>query len=208
MIKFVYFDIGGVVILDFSETDEFIKMRRAMGVTPEKDALFDEIWQHTRNRINIDVDVDTLQPVFEKELGITLPKSYSMLSDFVRRFKVNSSIWPVMNEIHRKCKVGLLTNMYPRMLGEIQRSGIFPKDHWDAIVDSSVVGYQKPQREIFEIAQKSAFVSAEEILFIDNQAKNTEAASKLGWNAFLYDTKDPKQASADLLNFFNSLQTS
>ena len=63
-IKFVYFDVGGVALLDFSGTDKWKQMKKAIGVTEESDSVFDAIWKKHRSRICIDCDVDTVQSQF------------------------------------------------------------------------------------------------------------------------------------------------
>ena len=124
-----------------------------------------------------------------------------MLSDFVNRFESNPSIWPVIEEIKKTCQVGLLTNAYPRMLTEIQRRGILSPIAWDVIIDSSVVGFQKPDRQIFEIAQEKAKINLKEILFVENSPEHVRAAQIFGWQTFLYDSLHPHQSSQKLLNY-------
>jgi putative hydrolase of the HAD superfamily len=84
--------------------------------------------------------------------------------------------------------MGLLTNVYPRMLDEVKKRKILPPIQWDVVVDSSVVGYQKPDPKIFEIAQKMAGVDKSNILFVENSIENIDAAKVLGWNTFHYDS--------------------
>ncbi|MBI5613876.1 hypothetical protein HY947_03040, partial [Candidatus Gottesmanbacteria bacterium] len=70
------------------------------------------------------------------------------LDEFVNRFEKNQSIWPVLESIHKTYRMGLLTNVYPRMLDEIKNRDILPPIQWDVVVDSSIVGYQKPNPKI------------------------------------------------------------
>ncbi len=128
MISFVYFDVGGTVIKDFSGTDKL---------------------EH------------------EPEISCgRYPIEPSLVSEFVNRFEKNESIWPVINELKKHCRVGLLTNMYPGMLALIKQKGLLPRIDWEIIVDSSEVGFCKPNKEIYEIARQKTGVPAEEILFI------------------------------------------
>ena len=41
MISFVYFDVGGVAIKDFSGSDKWTELKKEVGVTPENDAEFE-----------------------------------------------------------------------------------------------------------------------------------------------------------------------
>ena len=194
-ISYVYFDVGGVALFDFSGTSKWLEMRRDLGVTPEQDDVFDAVWKKYRNHICVDQDVDNLIPEFEKELNIKFPDNYSMLNDFVDRFERNLSISPVITAVKKKYKVGLLTNMYPRMLSAITEKGLLPNIAWDAVIDSSIVGAQKPEDQIFKIAEKTANVSSSEIFFIDNSEHNVVAAQEQGWQSVLYDPQDVEKSN-------------
>jgi HAD superfamily hydrolase (TIGR01549 family) len=197
-IKFVYFDVGGVSLLDFSETNKWVEMKRALGVSDVNGSEFDSIWKKYRQRICIDCDVDSIVPEFKEINGVTIPDSYSMLIDFVERFEPNPSIWPVIEAAKKRYKVGLLTNMYPRMLETIYSHQLLPDIEWDAIVDSSVVGYQKPQPEMYQKAEEMAGVEPHEIFFVDNSEEHLYEAAKQKWRTFLYDTKDPEESNKKL----------
>ena len=83
----------------------------------------------------------------------------------------------------------------------IKERELLPKVKWDAIVDSSVVGLRKPDEEIYERAEREAGVKGEEILFIDNMAKNLVMAEKRGWETFLYNSADYEQSNKELREF-------
>lgn len=78
--------------------------------------------------------------------------------------------------------------MYPGMLEAIRQKGLLPNIAWEVVVDSSEVGFCKPNSEIYELAQDRAGVKPEEILFVDNTRENIEAAKRLGWQAVLYES--------------------
>lgn len=200
--KFIFFDVGGVLILDFSNTNKWSQLKSDLGVTEETNEAFEAVWQKYRNRIDIDNDIDEIIPELQEETGLIFPKNYSMLDDFIARFEVNPYIWPVVRKAQEKYKVGMLTNMYPRMLGLIQKAGLMQDIKWDLIIDSSVVGVQKPNKEIFELAEQKTGLKLEEIMFVDNLLINTEAAEKQGWKTFLYDNQKPEKASEELMRFF------
>ncbi|MCC6711227.1 MAG: HAD family hydrolase [Candidatus Pacebacteria bacterium] len=197
--KFIYFDVGGVLLLDFSGTNKWIEMRRALGVTAEKDEVFDKLWGKYHQRICLDYPVDNFISELERKLGLVIHKNYSMLADFVNRFTLNTSIWPIVEKISQKYQVGLLTNMYLGMLALIQKQNLIPPISWDVVVDSSKVGYQKPDKEIFVLAKKLAGVKPAEILFIDNTAEHLEAAQKRGWQTLWYDTTKAEESNQQLI---------
>jgi len=182
MIKFTFFDVGGVVINDFSKGNKLEEMRDMLGIGNQ--------WLSIIN-------------FFSRRF----PTLYNMwLNNYVNRFQKNESIWPVISEINKTSKIGLLTNMHPKMLEKIKEFNLVPELNWDRVVDSSKVNLRKPNLEIYKYAEKVVGVSGEDILFIDNGFKNIEAAKKLGWKTFLYDPYNSFDSNIKLLKYINELQ--
>ncbi|MBU3924116.1 MAG: HAD family hydrolase [Nanoarchaeota archaeon] len=204
MTSFVYFDLGGVTIQDFSGNEKGNQLKIDLGLKGSQIKLFDQIYQQYAEKYNfsIDYDIDNLIPVLEKTLDITFPKNYSLLVDIVNRLESNPSIWPVIEKVAKNSHIGLLTNMFPRMLDLIKKRNIIPPVSWDVIVDSSVVGLQKPDPNIFVLATKLASVSTNEILFIDNSEEHIASAHDFGWKTFLYDSTNLKESSVKLSQLF------
>lgn|GEM_PF-3000770 len=80
------------MLIDFSGDEKWIKMKRDLGVTPEKDKKFDQIWEKYRPYICLDCDVDDIIDELALAVGISIPDDYSMLADFVSRFDKNPSV--------------------------------------------------------------------------------------------------------------------
>lgn len=205
MIKFVYFDVGGVMIKDFSASNKWKELQSTIGVTPENEERFLEIWMKYRNRICINYDVDDMISEFTTKVGLTFPKNFSFLQEFIDRFEKNELIWPVIGKIKKSVKIGLLTNMYPRMLSSIEKAFLLPSVRWDVVLDSSVVKLQKPNVKLFELAELKAGTTGKNILFIENQEKHVHAAKEFGWQAYHYDSSDYEKASKELEEYFTSL---
>ncbi|MFZ2026079.1 MAG: HAD-IA family hydrolase [Microgenomates group bacterium] len=208
MITFVYFDVGGVLIRDFSASSKWKELQKDIGVTQTNEAVFNEVWMSHRNRVCVDFDVDSMIDELNTKVGLTIPKGFSLLQGFVDRFEKNETIFNTVSEIQKQVRVGLLTNMYPRMLDMIQEKGILPPVPFDVVMDSSVVKLQKPDSQFFMKAQQEAGVKGEELLFIDNQEKHVNAAKQLGWQTFHYDSADYEGSSSRLLEFFDHVRTS
>lgn len=202
MISFVFFDVGGVALLDYSASNKWAEMKYDLGLRGNNLGIFDQIWKKHEYEYCIDFDVDRLIPIIEKECGIKLPKNYSMLQDFVDRFEANRSIWPVVEKIRKKYRIGLLTDQFPRMFDAIVKQKILPPVKWDVIIDSTKVGHQKPERQIFEIAEKRSHAKKSEILFIDNNPDNVAGAKDFGWQTFFYDSTDLVGSSQRLSELF------
>ncbi len=205
-IKFVYFDVGGVALLDFSGTNKWTDLKKELGVSPDKDKEFTDFWKKYESEICISRNLESLLPLIKSQFGSKLSKDYSFLVDgFVNRFEANPSIRPVIKEIQRHSEVGLLTNMYLHMFEAIKNIGILPDINWDVIIDSSKVGLQKPDPKIYKLAQKQANCHGKEILFVENSLMHIKAASKFGWRTFLYDPSHPQESSQKLLEYFSTL---
>jgi len=124
-----------------------------------------------------------------------------LIAYIVNRFEPNSKLWEIAKDLKRNYKLGLLTNMYPNMLNLIIKKKLIPDLKWDAIVDSSIVGFVKPQKEIYELATKEAESEPNRILFIENSEMHMKGAQAIGWNTFLYDPVDTVLSNKNLLNF-------
>ena len=205
MIKFVYFDVGGVVMRDFNKTNNWEKYKRAIGIKQEQDEKFDTYFDEKEWEVLRGLDIDTLIPEVNKKFGTSFSPGRSLLDDFVKLFARNPSIIPIIKEVRKTHPTGLLTNNYPGLLQKEFEIGLVPKG-WDVVVDSSAVGEAKPDKEIFELAEKMSGFTGEEILFIEDGERNVEAASKFGWNTFLYDPSDCEKSSQELLVYFRKLQ--
>jgi FMN phosphatase YigB (HAD superfamily) len=190
MISFVYFDVGGVVIDDFYGNNKWDKLKQELGVNATNQAAFEKIWSRYALELCIDRSVDTLLPILSKELDLHFSKDYSLLNGFVSRFYANPDISPVIKDLKHKTKVGLLTNMYPGMFAAIEQKGILPDIKWDVVIDSSIELLQKPDRKLFELAERKAGVPSDEVLFIDNSSEHIKAAKAFGWQTFLYDSSN------------------
>jgi FMN phosphatase YigB (HAD superfamily) len=197
-IKYIYFDVGSVLMLDFAETNKWEEMKQDLGFTENNGEIWERIWELHAKRVCVDFDVDQLIPILEQESTVSFPPGYSLLQDFVDRFTPNPSMWSVVEQAQQKYTLGLITDMYPRMLSVIQKHKLIPSANWHTIIDSSVVGMQKPDPRIYQLAQEKAGFSGMEIMFIDNLACNLVPARQLGWQTFLYDPTQPEQSSKQL----------
>jgi FMN phosphatase YigB (HAD superfamily) len=205
MISFVYFDVGGVVIKDISDQKSWDKMKKDMGIPKNKFDEFDEFWDKQDPKLNISKKADTLIPLIEKQFGVNFPKNYSIQKELLIRFKKNKSIWPIIKRVQKHCPTGLLTNMYPGMLDDIYSASLMPNIDWDVIVDSSIVGHQKPEEKMYAFSTKMVGVDKSEILFIDNSKTNVEAAKEFGWQTFLYNPVNTKDSNSKLLKLLGSM---
>ena len=204
MISFVYLDVGGVVIDDFSGNNKWQELQHELGIEASKAKDFKKLWKQYESELCIGRDVETLVPILAKELGLRLPKDYSLLTGLVSRFYANPGIWPIIERLKLQTPVGLLTNMYPRMFAAIEQAHILPDIQWDVVVDSSLERLQKPDRKLFELAEKKAAVPHHEILFVDNTLEHIQAAKAFGWQTLLYNASNHQAAVQELDEFLEA----
>ncbi len=204
MVSFVYFDLGGVVIQDFSGTNKWAELKKELGISPAKDGEFEAFWSRCEYEMRIGLSAETVIQRMRDKFNAKWPEGKLFLMEgFVNRFAANKSIWPVIKNIHRTCRIGLLTNMYTGMLDGIRNRNLLPDVNWDVIVDSTVVGLQKPDPRIFEFAEQKAREKGKDILFVENGKANVDAAMKFGWSTFLYDSNTPEESSKRLSLLFD-----
>lgn len=203
MSTFVYFDVGGVVVLDFSGNNKWAQLKKELGISADRNREFEVFWSKYEKEVNIGRDVETLIPLIKKKFNSKISDHYSFLIDgFVNRFDVNKTIWPVIDKIHKKCRIGLLTNMYPHMLEAIRDRGLLPEVTWDVVIDSSVCHILKPNPLIFKLGEQRARAKGKEIMFVENSPRHVNAAKNFGWQTFLYNSADPKASSNRLSKLF------
>ncbi|HQF36156.1 MAG TPA: HAD hydrolase-like protein, partial [Candidatus Dojkabacteria bacterium] len=173
-IRFIYFDVGGVVVLDFSKTNKWDEMLFDLGITKSVRPQFDELFDAHEKKICVGEPISVFVEEARTKLGIKFPENYDMTADFVNRFEKNHSVLKLLPQLKNNFKIGLLTGQYPDMLNMIFEKGLLPKNIWDVIIDSSKEGVTKPDPRIYELAEKQANVDPESILFVDNKAKSLE----------------------------------
>ena len=87
-------------------------------------------------------------------------------------------------------RIGVLTNETELMQGRawIERVDVFRSV--DALVDASITGIMKPDPAAYELALDALKLSADRVLFVDDQAKNVAGAEAVGIAAVTFDPTD------------------
>ena len=198
--KFVYFDVGGVAMTDFSANNGWSDLKKSLSDRTAIEAEFDIWWKKEEDAVHIGgVKLDDLVPDLIESLDVSIEKDFSLMKAFIDRFETNEHIWPAIDLASSKANIGLLTNMYTDMFSEIANADLLPKANWSEIVDSSIEGVRKPDTAIYELAQERANTRPEDIFFIDNLEANLTAPKQMGWSTFLYDPHNQKESSEKLL---------
>jgi epoxide hydrolase-like predicted phosphatase len=195
--KFVYFDIGGVLLKDLSDvSDGWEILLKKLNLKNNQKQKFNDFFKNFEKELDLGKWVKEFPMIMKSEFNINLPEKYSVVNELVNNFFVrNEGIWKIVEDIETKYKVGLLTNMYEGMLDLIKKKKLIPDINWDVIVDSSIEKCRKPDKEIYEIAQKRGGVEGKEILFIDNKQENLKIPQKMGWQTYWYDSNDYQKSN-------------
>jgi hypothetical protein len=113
-IKFIYFDLGGVLVFDFTGTNKWQELLDDLGVEGTMRDDFTDIYKSHKQPLLTGEKIDVLCKEIEEKLIFQFPTSYNMISDFVNRFEANPHIQPVMDLVNGRFKTGVLTDCLHR----------------------------------------------------------------------------------------------
>ncbi len=100
--------------------------------------------------------------------------------------EVDQTMLALLRQVRRRCPVCLVTNATSRLPADLAQLDIL--DEFDHIINSSAVGWAKPQPEIYQAALRAVAVPTAAALFVDDTAKNVEAARALGLSGHHYQS--------------------
>lgn len=92
----------------------------------------------------------------------------------------------LIKRLKKNYKTGLLSNSGTEYIDKILEKYDL-KPLFDTLIISSEVGMIKPEPEIFRHALSELDAATSEAIFIDDNPRNTEAATALGIKSFLYE---------------------
>lgn len=102
--------------------------------------------------------------------------------------EVNLEVLEVVRACRRNASTVLITNATSRLPLDLQQLNL--AGEFDQIVNSSVVGWTKPQAEIFSAALELAGVTAAEAFFVDDTPDHVVAAAQMGIGGHVYRRVD------------------
>ena len=127
--------------------------------------ITDEIWRK---------QVETL-------LGQTYPQARvsAAVTEWSRPVgEIDHNVLRLVQRAREHLKIVLVTNGTSRLNRDLDALGL--QSSLDFVVNSSVIGVDKPQPDFYRAALREAGVSAAEALFVDDSASHVEAATRLG----------------------------
>lgn len=184
-IKFVYFDVGQVLVSMKAGFESFSKEN---GFSEKEKERFDQVWgKYSSQLCKGSVTSEWFRQKFREEAGLKLADWFDVRSMTVERFEPIPQMSALVVDVARKYQVGLLSNAYEGMIKDLIERGKLPKVDYEVIVDSFEEKMVKPDREIYELATEKAGVLPSEIFFIDDGERNIAAADNYGWQTFVFD---------------------
>lgn len=188
-IKFVYFDIGGVMN-DWS--DYFKSAAKKHNLTVED---INSVWVEFDDDITLGKKgpKDYWLRVIEK-FEIESDPGFDFLESWMGDYRPRKEIHQLAEDLSKKYKIGLISNLYNGMMPRLIELGIVADLDYTAIILSNETGMKKPQREIYEFATKKAGVKPEEIFFVDDRKDFIDGARKYGWQTFWFDDKNVEKS--------------
>lgn len=111
------------------------------------------------------------------------------------RASVDERMLDLVCEVRAEHRVALLTNGTTRLHDDLAAAGL--DGFFDAIVNSSEIGFAKPDVEAFRCAAAALGLICAECAFVDDTAAHVEAAERIGLAAILH--RDAEHTRAALL---------
>ncbi len=182
MIRAIIFDYNGVLTTRGTFTDLIVEYCQQMGKDSEGLAtIVTSRWKEARIG---KVEASLLWKDIAGYLGYNEIK---LREEWIERFPVRLDMLDKIKYYKNSHKIGLLTNeVRDWMEPAIEMYGL--QDCFDVIVTSYEEGVAKPDARIFEIMLKRLKVQAQDCVYIDDQLKNTTAATGLGFKTILFSS--------------------
>jgi len=185
MIKNVVFDIGNVLV-----TFEWERLAKEIGFT-DKDlqVLAEKVIGDRWDEFDRGVMPEDEALKYVQEAIPGLEEKFATLW---HRIDEAIHVYPYVNEWMRELKsegykIYLLSN-FPKRLFEKEANEKFDFIRYtDGKVISSFVKMIKPDREIYEYLFNTYSLKPEECVFVDDRAKNVEAAKALGMKGIVFE---------------------
>jgi HAD superfamily hydrolase (TIGR01509 family) len=195
-IRFIYFDVGGV-LLEFEHTRTEIP--RNFGLDQ---VHYSQLMSGVARRRNIgEFSGQELDALFVKEFGAVLPPNYWATGEPVVSFLPIKPMHDFILELAGHYRLGLLTNVSREIYERAQSDfadALYPLVDFEIKIASFEEGVAKPDLEIYRRAIARTNLQANEILFVDDMLENIDAAVKVGMQGLVFETKNPQKSIASL----------
>jgi HAD superfamily hydrolase (TIGR01509 family) len=187
-VSFAYFDINGCLVRFFHRA--FTKLAEQTGAPA--DVIERTFWHYNDAVCKGEMTIVDFNHELAKKLGVAKLDWQQFYMDAIDPIP---EMHQVLEWAARSYRVGLLSNIMPGFIDAMRTREFIPDLAYTAIVDSSKVGFIKPERQIYDIAQQMAGCPPDEILLVDDSRTNIMAAEKLGWHVLWFDDYRPAESA-------------
>lgn len=195
-IKFVYFDVNGVLVRFFNKA--FTAVAQDTGA--QVDQVETIFWRYNDAACRGQLSVADLNRIFAKELG---RDTFDWQNYYMAAVEQTPGVADILSWASQNYEVGLLTNSMSGFIEALKAQGLIPDIPYTAVVDSSKVGLNKPDPKIYQNAQQLAAVEPHEILLVDDTRANLTAADHAGWQVLFFDVYRPEESNAHIRKFLD-----
>jgi len=179
-VKFVYFDINGVLVHFFQQA--FTKL--SSDIKMPADNIETAFWHFNDAACRGELDIDEFNVAFAKRLGV---KKFDWQTYYMEAIEPIAEMQELVVWADKNYRIGLFSNIMTGFIDTMFMRKLLPDAQYDAIIDSSKVGAIKPEPRIYEMAQDWAECDPSEILLIDDSRTNLMAAERFGWKVLWFD---------------------
>lgn len=189
-VRFIYLDVGEVMIKGATSKEVAEKF---LGVSHE---AFKKVYDKFDDlAYKAKITPREILEIYQKEFpNMKKINTETFWQEWVASLLPMEEMHKLVYDLSKKYPLGILTNSYEGLFDMMQEGELLPKVHFASIIESARVGLAKPEKDIYELAQKMAGVEGENILFIDNREANVKAAQSFGWQSFLFDEHNPQKS--------------
>ena len=117
--------------------------------------------------------------------------------------EIDHDVLRLVQRARAHLKIVLVTNGTSRLSRDLEALGLLIS--LDVVVNSSVIGVDKPQPDFFLTALREAGVSAAEALFVDDSVSHVDAATNLGIRSLRFTGHESLTAFLQNARIFDEL---
>ncbi len=181
MIRAVFFDVGGVLKSGYRNACE--QFARKIGNSIEEYELFEEQYFP-------ELETGTLS---RRAFFSLLSKRFSFSIEdlekewkkaYLETFIENTETRTFALNLKPKYIVGIISDVTTLIIDYNYEKGVY--EGFDPVILSAETGFVKPQREIFDEANKRSKTTPAECIFIDDKPPLIEKAREYGFHGILY----------------------
>lgn len=202
MIKAIIFDFGDVILFNDSSDDILEQHAAKKGLDP--DSIKNILTEYFHGAVK--GDYDSFEDFFNKAKPATSLTAFDIEQAFAEWSlgrRVDRQIIDYIRKLKGGYKIALLSNFGAGIEKYLIEHEI--NDLFDVMISSYNVKARKPDREAYDFVLNALNLKPEEVVFVDDKKRNTDAAEALGIKSVIYSNFDQFRKELEgLLEFHNS----